>query len=118
MREVSEIVAPPEIASQAAPPLCHKCGSRMRLRTGPTGSFLGCTGFPQCRATRQLLSEEVVELERAENSASWKALAGYWEDRYWAERKFWIANAPNVQPGQVIVMLRDAQCPECGRGLE
>jgi ssDNA-binding Zn-finger/Zn-ribbon topoisomerase 1 len=89
----------------------------MRLREGATGTFLGCTGFPECRATRQLLTEEVEEVYRAENSESWKRLALYWEARFYDERKFWIANAPNVVPGQEIVMRRDAQCPTCGRGL-
>lgn len=29
-----------------------ECGAPMRLRTGPTGSFYGCTTFPRCRNTR------------------------------------------------------------------
>lgn len=34
--------------------MCLVCGKTMKLRQGPRGSFLGCTGFPTCRATQQL----------------------------------------------------------------
>ncbi|MEH7306619.1 restriction endonuclease [Neobacillus drentensis] len=33
---------------------CSKCGSPMVLRTGKRGEFLGCSGFPKCRITKDL----------------------------------------------------------------
>ncbi len=33
---------------------CGKCGSGMREIKGANGSFLGCTGYPNCRNTEQL----------------------------------------------------------------
>lgn len=33
--------------------LCPVCGSPMRPVTGRFGDFWGCSGFPQCRGTRQ-----------------------------------------------------------------
>jgi ssDNA-binding Zn-finger/Zn-ribbon topoisomerase 1 len=31
---------------------CPVCGSHLRERSGRFGSFIGCTGFPDCRYTR------------------------------------------------------------------
>ena len=32
---------------------CEKCGSSMVVRRGRKGFFLGCTGYPKCRGTRE-----------------------------------------------------------------
>lgn len=32
--------------------LCQKCGSKMVLRKGKKGEFLGCSAFPKCRYTK------------------------------------------------------------------
>ena len=33
---------------------CPRCGSILRIRTGKYGSFLGCSGYPECRYTEKL----------------------------------------------------------------
>lgn len=33
---------------------CPSCGRPMAERAGKTGSFMGCTGFPECRVTRPI----------------------------------------------------------------
>ena len=33
---------------------CPKCGKPLKERTGQRGSFLGCTGYPDCRHTQSL----------------------------------------------------------------
>lgn len=35
-------------------PKCEKCGSDMVKRKGKTGWFWGCSGFPDCKGTRQI----------------------------------------------------------------
>lgn len=32
---------------------CPKCNGPMKLRQGPRGFFLGCTGYPKCRGVRE-----------------------------------------------------------------
>ncbi|MBL8165070.1 MAG: type I DNA topoisomerase [Anaerolineae bacterium] len=34
--------------------VCPKCGQPLRQRTGKNGSFLGCSGYPDCRYTHPL----------------------------------------------------------------
>jgi hypothetical protein len=33
---------------------CPKCGKPLGLRRGPVGSFIGCSGFPACRYSRNI----------------------------------------------------------------
>ena len=35
-------------------PVCPRCGSILVLRNGKFGQFMGCTGYPDCRYTRNL----------------------------------------------------------------
>ena len=34
---------------------CPKCGEGLLIRTGRFGKFIGCSGFPECRHTEQIL---------------------------------------------------------------
>ena len=38
--------------------LCPKCGKPLNKRLGKRGSFIGCTGYPECDYTRNLTGEE------------------------------------------------------------
>src|SRR5262249_2215659 len=47
---------------------CHACGAPMLLKFGRTGQFLGCSKYPECKATRPLGGpprSEAVESEHA-----------------------------------------------------
>jgi four helix bundle suffix protein len=41
-------------SEQRALPTCPRCGRRMVVRNASRAPFLGCSGFPECRGTRQL----------------------------------------------------------------
>ena len=38
--------------------LCPKCGKPLSKRLGKRGSFIGCTGYPECDYTRNMAGEE------------------------------------------------------------
>ena len=38
--------------------MCEKCGKPMVIRLGRYGKFLACSGYPECKATRPLKSED------------------------------------------------------------
>ena len=47
---------------------CHVCGAPMVLKFGRTGQFLGCSKYPECKATRPIGGQpraEAVESEHA-----------------------------------------------------
>ncbi len=35
--------------------VCDQCGRPMQIRFGRFGKFLGCTGYPECKTTRQMV---------------------------------------------------------------
>jgi len=41
--------------------ICEKCGKPMVVKLGRFGKFLACTGFPDCRNTKQLSKEGKIE---------------------------------------------------------
>ncbi len=42
---------------------CPDCGQKLVLRYGRRGPFLGCSGYPKCRHTQNVKSEEVQRIE-------------------------------------------------------
>ncbi|MCX5773130.1 MAG: DNA topoisomerase, partial [Fusobacteria bacterium] len=38
---------------------CPKCGKLLKKRSGTKGDFFGCSGFPECRYTRNITNEQV-----------------------------------------------------------
>ncbi|MEO0017151.1 MAG: hypothetical protein RLZZ522_434 [Verrucomicrobiota bacterium] len=43
-----------EARADPAAPTCPGCGLPMRKRNSQRGPFWGCTGYPQCKGTRQI----------------------------------------------------------------
>ena len=42
---------------EATDEVCENCGLPMVIKTGRFGRFMACTGYPQCRTTRQIKEE-------------------------------------------------------------
>ena len=34
--------------------ICPKCGSKLIIRDGKNGKFIGCTNYPKCRFTKNM----------------------------------------------------------------
>ena len=52
---------------------CSECAQKMLIRTGRTGRFLGCSGYPECKKTAELPLELMTDEERAEVEAAGEA---------------------------------------------
>ncbi len=37
--------------------VCEECGKNMVIKIGPYGKFLGCSGFPECKFTKKIVTE-------------------------------------------------------------
>jgi DNA topoisomerase-1 len=44
--------------AEATTEVCEQCGKPMVIRLGRYGKFLACSGYPECKATRPLKTEE------------------------------------------------------------
>ena len=51
---VPAATAAPEVAEQ----ICEKCGKTMTVKRGRFGYFLACTGYPECKNTKQIVIKE------------------------------------------------------------
>ena len=47
--------------------VCHVCGAPMVMKFGRTGQFLGCSKYPECKATRPLGGQPRVEAVASEH---------------------------------------------------
>ena len=45
-------------ADEATDEVCNQCGSPMVIKTGRFGKFMACTGYPKCRNTHPVKTEE------------------------------------------------------------
>ena len=50
-------------------PKCPQCGAPMRLRHSARGDFWGCTAYPSCRGTRQVLGGGRQQSSRQQSTA-------------------------------------------------
>jgi DNA topoisomerase-1 len=110
---------------------CDKCGRKMALRWGKHGSFLGCTGYPECTNTRQppaeLVGGETGEYSEQEEElycdncgrpmvlkkgrfGQFYACSGY------PDCKTTRPIAPAEQQKKADVPLEE-ECPQCGAKL-
>ena len=56
-------------ADEATDEVCDKCGSPMVIKTGRFGKFMACTGYPKCRNTHPVKTEE-EGAEKGEGAAA------------------------------------------------
>lgn len=65
LKAKEETLTKKAITEEKTEEICDKCGKPMVIKTGRFGRFLACTGFPECRNTKQLTKnaegKEVIE---------------------------------------------------------
>ncbi|MCC6705910.1 MAG: type I DNA topoisomerase [Thermomicrobiales bacterium] len=86
---------------------CEKCGRPMVIKLGKFGKFMACSGFPECRNSRPLLTKIGVDCPQCQQGQiverrSRKGRTFYGCDRY-PECDFTAWNKPVEQ-----------KCPTCG----
>jgi ssDNA-binding Zn-finger/Zn-ribbon topoisomerase 1 len=71
---------------------CPKCQKELKVRVGCRGPFVGCTGYPDCRFSRDLTPEEVTayEAETAEQQKQMEGTVEYWRNKFYEERTYWV----------------------------
>ena len=62
-RDMPEVERKPELLGRD----CLKCGNALLVRVGRFGKFVGCSGYPECKHTEQLLESIDVLCPDCEN---------------------------------------------------
>ncbi|QIV94970.1 type I DNA topoisomerase [Allofrancisella frigidaquae] len=65
INKISEEVSRKDVVQEVIDEDCPECGSKLSLRLGKNGRFIGCTNYPKCTYTRQIVGagEEPKEKE-------------------------------------------------------
>jgi DNA topoisomerase-1 len=112
--------------------VCEKCGSRMVIKWGKFGRFMACSGYPECKNTREI--PKVCSLDNGDSTpeeddltcekcgrpmvlkrgrfGEFMACSGYPECR---NTKKIVKSADSVEVKQDIPL--EELCPSCGKNL-
>src|SRR5712692_6248872 len=98
---------------------CEKCGSPMIIKWGRMGRFLACSGYPDCKNTKDFIEKdgkiEVVEdLPTDETCPTCGKPMVNKRGRF--GRFLACSDYPNCKTTRPIT-LKDVVCPDCGGGL-
>jgi DNA topoisomerase-1 len=103
--EIEKVVIEDELTGE----LCEKCGKPMARKQGRFGDFIACTGYPECKNTKQIVSTVDVQcpkcgkdiiVRRGKTGRVFYGCSGYPD----CDQVFW--NKPTSK-----------KCPECNSVL-
>ena len=108
--EVAERV-PRDQIDEETDEVCEVCGRPMVIKSGRFGRFLSCSGFPECKTSRPLLTRVGVECPECSNDLVERKGKGKGGKRFYGcssypKCTFSVNRRPHPQP-----------CPECGKLL-
>ena len=100
--EVAKVVTAPEFIGEN----CPQCGKPLVKKNGKFGSFIACSGYPECRYTRNIIvgtgvpcpkcGKEIIQ-KRSRKGKTFYGCSGYPE----CDQVFWYKPV-------------DKKCPKCG----
>jgi len=117
--EKEESVSRAEVTQEALDENCPKCGKQLSIRLGRRGSFIGCSGFPECDYTRNVGDDaessepEVIEGRKCPECNSDLIIR---QGRY--GKFIGCSSYPECKHIEPLEKPKDSgvQCPECKKG--
>jgi DNA topoisomerase-1 len=106
-----------DLINEETQEVCDKCGKPMVIKTGRFGRFLACTGFPECKNTKQLNGQNgaAVEEEKLdEKCPNCGSPMVYKTGRF--GRFIACSNYPKCKTTKQILKPVGIKCPECQAG--
>jgi len=108
-----------EVTQEALDENCPKCGKQLSIRLGRRGSFIGCSGFPECDYTRNVGDDtessepEVIEDRKCPECESDLIIR---QGRY--GKFIGCSSYPKCKHIEPLEKPKDTgvQCPECKQG--
>ncbi len=117
--EKEESVSRKDVTQEALDENCPKCGKQLSIRLGRRGSFVGCSGFPECDYTRNVGDDaesaepEVIEGRKCPECNSDLIIR---QGRY--GKFIGCSSYPECKHIEPLEKPKDTdvQCPECKKG--
>jgi len=117
--EKEKSVSRKDVTQEAIDENCPKCGKQLTIRLGRRGSFIGCSGFPDCDYTRNVGDDaesaepEVIEGRKCPECSSDLIIR---QGRY--GKFIGCSSYPDCKYIEPLEKPKDTgvQCPECKKG--
>ncbi|TAK23264.1 MAG: type I DNA topoisomerase [Chloroflexota bacterium] len=125
-REMEQVELAPEITDE----VCETCGRLMVIKYGRFGKFLACSGYPECRGARSIVTKidvlcpscggDIIEKRTRQrriffSCSNWKGddVADSCKFAAWARP----APCPTCKTAMMPAGKDDAMCPRCSPGV-
>lgn len=108
-----------DLTEQSSQEICEKCGKPMVIKIGRFGKFLACSGYPDCKNTKQLGSDGLPDNNAPNNLTNEKCdLCGApMQLKHGRFGKFLgCSRYPDCKRIKRIEKTTGVKCPSCGKG--
>ncbi len=118
LNEKYEEVSKKELTEEETDEICEKCGQPMVIKMGRFGKFLACSGFPECKNTKDLNKDgEETKEEKKFGDVKCDKCGGDMEVKRGRFGKFLgCSNYPDCKNIKPIEEKTGVKCPECEKG--
>jgi DNA topoisomerase-1 len=96
--------------------VCEKCGKPMVIKMGRFGKFLACTGYPDCKNTKQLTSSGDIAPEETTNEVCEKCGKPMVIKRGRFGKFLGCSGYPECKTIKSMNNPTGVKCPKCGKG--
>jgi DNA topoisomerase-1 len=109
-----------ESLSETTNEVCDKCGKPMAVKFGRFGKFLACTGFPDCKNTKQIAQDGSGEIHAAPPTTTDEKCPNCGADMVVKRGRFGeflsCSRYPDCKTIKSIVKPTGVKCNKCGTG--
>ncbi|MEA1959066.1 MAG: type I DNA topoisomerase [Chloroflexota bacterium] len=95
--------------------ICDKCGSPMVIKNGRFGKFIACSGYPDCKNTKPVKTEEAADEPTEETCPSCGNPMVMKTGRF--GKFIACANYPKCKTSKPVLNKIGVECPKCGQDI-
>jgi DNA topoisomerase I len=114
--EKTEELVKSELTETETDEVCEKCKKPMVIKVGRFGKFLACTGYPECRNTKNIAADGSIEPPETtdEKCPTCEADMVVKHGRYGAFLS--CSKYPDCKTNKPILKSTGVKCEKCGKG--
>ena len=105
-----------DITEEATDEVCDKCGKPMVVKIGRYGKFLACTGYPDCKNTKQINGKNEIEQSKTIDEVCDKCGKPMVEKMGRYGKFIACSGYPDCKNIKRSVITTGVACPQCDKG--
>lgn len=116
LKEKEISVTKKELTEEATKEVCEKCGKPMVIKMGRFGRFLACTGYPECKNTKQIGSDGKPQAPETTDEVCDKCGKPMVIKHGRFGKFLGCSGYPDCKNIKKIQKKTGVKCPSCGKG--